>query len=332
LPAFKDELILDFSQGVCNGSIPWKHLSLKIIENDMQKRKGMYTKNPAMPRLRAKAVIMVRSGVSVRQTARYFGYHPGTVSKWMKRARFPFPARIGTDSSKPHYHPNSLKPEIIERIVYWRRKTRRCSEVIYEYLKRENISVSLSSVKRTLKREHLIRKRSPWKRWHSYPEKPLILNAGDLVCVDTIHLMKDIKERIYVFTLIDLYSRLAYAKAFKKSNTKNARLFVLEAKEYMNFDFKNIQSDHGSEFSTHFTERIKIPHRHSRVRRPTDNGCLERFNRTIQEEFLDYIPKNVRIINRRIVEYLRYYNNERLHLGIGLKTPIQMLKCFQGAG
>jgi len=29
---------------------------------------------------------------------------------------------------------------------------------------------------------------------------------------------------------------------------------------------------------------------------------------------------------------LRYYNNERLHLGIGLKTPIQMLKCFQGAG
>lgn len=92
-----------------------------------------------------------------------------------------------------------------------------------------------------------------------------------------------------------------------------------------------MQTDHGPEFSSHFSERVKIKHRHSRVRRPNDNAHLERFNRTLQDELLDELPVNVKIYNRALPEYLKYYNNERLHLGINLQTPNEILaKCFQG--
>jgi len=76
-----------------------------------------------------------------------------------------------------------------------------------------------------------------------------------------------------------------------------------------------------------------IRHRHSRVRKPNDNAHVERFNRTIQEEFLDHLPRDVSFINEKLPEYLVYYNTKRLHLGIGLKTPQDiLLKRFQAIG
>jgi transposase InsO family protein len=93
-----------------------------------------------------------------------------------------------------------------------------------------------------------------------------------------------------------------------------------------------LQSDHGSEFSSWFTEQIRIlglAHRHSRIRKPSDNGYVERFIRTLQEECLSKIPQTFRAYQKEIPEYLDYYNTERLHLGINFKTPIQ---CVQAIG
>jgi len=44
-----------------------------------------YDTNPRLPRLRAKAVDMVKSGKTVTEVARYFGFTKGAVSKWCKR-------------------------------------------------------------------------------------------------------------------------------------------------------------------------------------------------------------------------------------------------------
>lgn len=91
-----------------------------------------------------------------------------------------------------------------------------------------------------------------------------------------------------------------------------------------------LQSDHGSEFSMWFTEHIKkqgVAHRHSRVRKPSDNGHIERFNRTLQDECLRGLPRTIGAYKRALPEYIHYYNAERLHLGLNLKTP---LECFQG--
>lgn len=102
-----------------------------------------------------------------------------------------------------------------------------------------------------------------------------------------------------------------------------------EAKEKASFEFRMLQSDHGSEFSTWFTENIGvlgIAHRHSRVRQSNDNAHIERFNRTIQEECLDEVLQFPDLFRKAIREYLPYYNNERLHLGIEMRTPAQVLQ------
>lgn len=292
-----------------------------------------YTTNPKLPRLRARAVDMVRSGKSVTEVARYFGYTKGAVSKWCKKAPVNGTWEIPTGSSRPHHHPRELKPEIVKAIIETKLKYKRCSEVIHGHLLNQGIKVGINSVKRKLDDAGLIRKRSPWKRLHLPIERPIPLKPGDLVQVDTIHLMETSSKRIYVYTLIDVFSRWTFAWATERINTRLSIKFLKMAQAQAPFQFRCIQSDNGSEFSQHFTERIKILHRHSRVRRPNDNAHLERFNRTLQEECLNHLPTNVTMFKRALPGYLEYYNTERLHLGLNLKTPAAIInKRFQAIG
>lgn len=275
---------------------------------------------------------MVRSGKSVSAVARYLGYTKGAVSKWCKKAH-PFGVRIiPTESSRPHHHPRELPDDLVEKIIEYKKKYKRCSEVIHRHLLNDGIKVSLNSVRRKLDYAGLIKKRSPWKRLHLSLRRPEALKPGDLVMVDTIHLTENEKKRIYVYTLIDVYSRWCYAWAVDRINTRKSIQFLEKARLEASFKFNCIQSDNGSEFSQHFSERIKILHRHSRVRKPNDNSYLERFNRTLQEECLNGLPVNIRRINRVLPEYLNHYNNERLHMGINFQTPNYLIKCFQAIG
>lgn len=291
-----------------------------------------YTTNPRMPKLRAKAVEMVRSGTSISEVARYFGYTKSAVSKWNKKVPPMGINEIPTLSSRPHHHPKELSEEIVNTIIAYKKKYKRCSEVIHRHLLNDGIKICLNSVKRKLDYAGLIKKRSPWKRLHLSIERPLALNPGDLVIVDTIHLMLNERKRIYVYTLIDVYSRWCYAWTVDRINVRNSVKFLAKAQNLAHFRFNCIQSDHGSEFSQHFSERIKIIHRHSRIRKPNDNSYLERFNRTLQEECLRNLPINVRIFNKAMSVYLNYYNRERLHMGINFQTPNQLIKCFQAIG
>lgn len=86
-----------------------------------------------------------------------------------------------------------------------------------------------------------------------------------------------------------------------------------------------MQSDHGPEFGRYFLDRIQKDHRYTRIGKPNDNGHIERVNRTLQEECIDKVPRNVLKINCALKKYLQYYNQERLHLGLNLKTPNQLL-------
>ncbi len=284
-----------------------------------------YTLNPHLPRLRAKAVEMVRQGKTVSEVARYFGYSKGAVSKWCKRAPRHGSFVIPTRSSRPHHHPKALSKETVETIIRYKRKYRRCSDVIHRHLLQDGIEVSLNSVKRKLDDAGLIKKRSPWKRLHLSSKRPIAASAGDLVMVDTIHLMVSKTKRIYVYTLIDVYSRWCYAWAVDRIGAKKSTEFLKKAQDAAAFPFRCIQSDNGPEFSQHFTERIEILHRHSRVRKPNDNSYVERFNRTLQEECLDRLPIEVKRINLALMKYLTYYNTERLHMGIEFRTPVELI-------
>jgi transposase InsO family protein len=284
-----------------------------------------YTTNPKLPRLRAKAVEMVRQGKTVSEVARYFGYSKSAVSKWCRRVPPGGAWVIPTRSSRPKHHPKELSQAMVETIVAYKKKYPRCSEVIHQHLLNDGFSVSLSSVKRKLDHAGLVKKRSPWKRLHLSVDRPVAASPGDLVMADTIHLTVSKTKRIYVYTLIDVYSRWTYAWAVDRISAKKSVGFLKRAQGMAPFSFRCIQSDNGPEFSQHFTERIKILHRHSRVRKPNDNSYLERFNRTLQEECLNALPTEVRRFNLALPRYLEYYNTERLHMGIQFKTPTALI-------
>lgn len=279
-----------------------------------------------MPRIRREAAALVYRGWSTRKVARHFGYSQSTVVKWFKKSKEIGYGLIPTKSSRPKSHPKQLDKDIVRKIIKIRLKTKRTSEVVHQHLLNEGIKVSLNSVRRTIDRHGLMKKRSPWKRYHPHQERPYPLKQGDLVQLDTIHRMISEKKRLYVFTLIDVYSRCSYAKAYEKMSAARSVLFVKEAQKYLSFRFETLQSDHGPEFGKWFVERIQRQHRYTRIGKPNDNAHIERFNRTLQEECLDKLPNDVRTINRALKKYLRYYNYERLHLGISLRAPVQLLE------
>jgi transposase InsO family protein len=290
----------------------------------------MYTNNPKMPKIRRDAVLFANKH-GVRVAARHYGFSPGAICAWKKEASKIGLHPIPTQSSRPKSHPKQLTETVTDQIVTIRLEHNRSAEVVHKRLKDEQgIEISLSSVKRTLDRRGLLRKRSPWKRFHHSAPRPEALKPGDLVEVDTIHLMTSAKTRIYVFTCIDVYSRWAYARAYDNANTRNAINFLKKAQAEALFTFTMVQSDNGPEFSTHFTQRIPIDHRHSRVRRPNDNAHLERFNRTLQDECLDCRRPDISTINTQLPEYLKWYNEKRHHFGLKLETPLSVIKCSQG--
>lgn len=291
-----------------------------------------YSNNPELPKVRMKAVWLVNQGWSIRKVARHFGFHHTAVMRWVKKDQKlgllgwrPIP----TQSSRPHHHPYALASELVAAIVAQRKKRGRCAVIVHRELINQGIRVSLSSVKRTLEREGLIKKRSQWKRWHFSLLRPEVKNPGDLVQIDTIHVGPTGPARFYVYTIIDLASRWAYAWATRRINTHKSLMFVKLAQQAASFQFRMLQSDHGSEFSTWFTEQIGVSgmsHRHIRVRQSNDNAHIERFNRTIQEECLNKMPPLLAAYQRAIREYIPYYNAERLHFGIDFMTPSQKIK------
>lgn len=292
-----------------------------------------YTTNPQMPRIRREAAQLVYKGWSTRKVARHYGWSQSAVVKWFKKSKIYGYHSIPTKSSKPKHHPRELKQGVVQKIIDIRLETRRTSEVVHQTLLNQGIKVSLNSVRRTIDRAGLMKKRSPWKRYHPHQERPIPLKPGDLVQLDTIHRMINEKKRLYVFVLLDVHSRWAYARAFSRMNAATSVRFVKQAQWQTRFHFNMLQSDHGPEFGKWFVERIQKSHRYTRIGKPNDNAHIERFNRTLQEECLDKIPNSVTAINCALKKYLPYYNNERLHLGISLRSPIQLItKRFQAIG
>ena len=125
---------------------------------------------------------------------------------------------------------------------------------------------------------------------------------------------------------------LAYAEVHDRIGPVIAARAVARASATWSVPFSMVQADNGPEFSRCFEQKLarqNILVRHSRLGRPNDNAHIERFNRTIQEECLGnrltYKTAN-KTVQVRLAAYLDYYNYERVHLGIQLRTPSEMLQ------
>jgi putative transposase len=160
-----------------------------------------------------------------------------------------------------------------------------------------------------------------------------VTEPGELVQTDTIHHVDpDSGKRLYYHTVIDLFTRMTYVTMATVLRQGLAAQAVLDARTAFGFNFAMVQSDNGPEYGRYFEQRIQasgIQTRHSRLGRPNDNAHIERFNRTIQTECIGYYWRRSVPLQRQrdtLVAYLDYYNQKRVHLGLQMRTPAEMLQ------
>lgn len=148
---------------------------------------------------------------------------------------------------------------------------------------------------------------------------------------EVVHYDHATKGRTYLYTLIDVYSRWSYTEHHTGLSQNIAADVIKRGQAYGGFKFNTVQADNGPEFGAYFEDILKTQGttvRHSRVRRPNDNAFVERFNRTIQEECTGTSNPINRDLQSKILTYLAYYNDERLHLGLQCQTPSEILQRY----
>jgi putative transposase len=132
--------------------------------------------------------------------------------------------------------------------------------------------------------------------------------------------------KLYTLTGIDSETKTAFAKCYLTHKSEKTKDFINSC--IQEFPITKIQTDNGSEFAKHFKETLKenqIVHYHSYPRCPKMNAHIERFNRTLSEDFLEkekYTAlTDLNLLNEKLQEYLTWYNNERPHKSLNYLTP-----------
>jgi transposase InsO family protein len=132
---------------------------------------------------------------------------------------------------------------------------------------------------------------------------------GELIEVDTI-VKFGLEIKRYIITAIDVNTRYAFALSYKRPTSSNAKDFFTKLETIFPYQIKNVQTDNGSEFHKYFTEYLKqrnINHFWNYKGQPAKNGHIEKYNRTLQEEFIDYHSinlQNTEKFNKELIDYL----------------------------
>lgn len=154
---------------------------------------------------------------------------------------------------------------------------------------------------------------------------------GDLVQIDTIVKFINGLKR-YIITAIDLNSDFAFAYAYTTASSLNTKDFFDKLSSVAPFTVKRVQTDNGSEFEHHFRDYLKeknIIHYHNYPRRPQMNAFVERFNRTIQEEFVNWnqqiLGYDLDEFNHKLINWLLWYNTERPHHSLKMISPMKFI-------
>lgn len=163
-------------------------------------------------------------------------------------------------------------------------------------------------------------------------EKKNILNH--LWHIDTVVFTLTEGGYRYLITAIDEITKLAFARLYKSHSSKQAADFLKRLTYLTEGGIMNLHHDNGSEFEKDFKKaclELKLPQWYSRPHTPEDNPVLERFNRTIQEEFVDIIDiglEDVNEFNKRLLDWLIEYNNVRPHEALDYLTPLEYIDLY----
>lgn len=159
-------------------------------------------------------------------------------------------------------------------------------------------------------------------------EHPGYLVAQDTYYVGTI---KGV-GRIYQQTVIDTYSRVAFAKLYTSKHAITSA-DILNDRVIPFFDQHEIPilrmlTDRGSEFNGRpenheyelYLQLENIDHSKTKVRHPQSNGICERLHRTMQDEFYAVtfrrkLYQDLTSLQTDLDEWIKHYNDERPHSG-----------------
>lgn len=136
-------------------------------------------------------------------------------------------------------------------------------------------------------------------------------------------------------SVVDVVTKLAHVDRVSSGQASNTIRVLENFIKKHNLKIHTIQTDNGSEFLGDFhlyLEEQQIDHKFIYPRSPKINGVVERFNRTVQEEFIERCDEFWFDLNqgdKKLEAYLCWYNETRPHASLNYMAPLVYAKQYQ---
>jgi transposase InsO family protein len=285
-----------------------------------------------------------------KATKEAFGADRKVVNRWMQRLSQHDGALEGLvpESTRPRRtRTMTVSVEIVQFIREIKREHPRLGKekikpLLDEYCQGKGLkSISESTIGKVIKRNKLFYQRAG--RIYHDPSIKRPLHQKRLRIKrsprheDFGHIIADTVERVtdgvkdYFYNAIDAKLKFALTLNYKRLNSKNMKDFYERFRALYPLQIKDWQSDNGSENLGEFDKALKdakIPHLFIYPRCPKINSIIERYNRTLQEEFIDShlaIIHDKELFHQHLADYMLFYLTKRIHKSLDKMTPVDYL-------
>jgi putative transposase len=195
----------------------------------------------------------------------------------------------------------------------------------YMMLDADVVAASPSSIYRVLKRAGELNKwaQSPSKKGKGFdqPTKPHEHWHIDIAYINICGTF------YYLCTILDGYSRYVVHKEIRESMTEaDVEIVVQRAREKSPGESPRIISDNGPQFIARgFKEYVRLcgmTHVRTAPYYPQSNGKIERWHKSLKTECIrPKTPLSLADARRIVNQFVKCYNEQRLHSAIGYVTP-----------
>jgi transposase InsO family protein len=140
----------------------------------------------------------------------------------------------------------------------------------------------------------------------------------------------------FIHSAVDDHSRLAYSEILSDERKETAAAFWDRAMKWFfdqGIEVKEVLTDNGACYRSNLFGDVLtgIKHRKTKPYRPQTNGKVERFNRTMLEEWAYVRPYESEADRREAFGlFLHIYNHHRSHTALGGKAPISRVDNLAG--
>ena len=272
---------------------------------------------------------------NVAKTCHYFGIPRSLFYVWRNAYHQHGDEGLRRKKPVPKSHPNQTPDEIVEKILYLRRKYHLGPVRIMWYMASyHHMRVSDATIYRVLKRHGVSRLPGKLGRRKVHTKRYNKQVPGHHIQMDVKFLIfKDKhgkKLKRYQYTAIDDATRVRALKVYERHTQKNAFNFVDYVIDKFPFRIQQIRTDRGHEFQAQFhwhVEDLGMRHVYIKARTPQLNGKVERSHRSDQEEFYQLLNyKNDVDLKKKLAEWEQFYNLARPHGVHKGRTPYESLR------